>query len=593
MQKGLTWILSLLAVALFAFIYLYERKIPSSAERVSAPRLLPGIEPSKVVAIEITLAGGGVVRAEQTNGVWTLRQPLYRAEQSAIETFVTNVANMHRYDRLAQHEVALQGQKSFGLDPARATVQLETATNQVRFQVGGFAPLTNNIYLRLEPSNEVVLADADFLRSFPFSTNDWRSGDLLPMQEMAFDHVQIRAGQRMFELGKNPTNNLWQITKPIPARGDQNQIAALFDQLGKAQVEQFLADGNVNLERYGLQAPELEVDFTQGTNRLFTVEFGTPATNQTNQVHARLLGNTNIVTVNRDLLLFLKQPYKAFHDPRLIALNPKLLDRIAVQSFEKFILQRQPDGRWAIGDKSPIPADTDLINAFLRTMLGMRILDIVKEVPTDADLQSLGLQVPRISYSFYEELPNKAGITTNILYSEVSFGTNLNDKIYARRSDETPVYMTELAPLLEMPHYAMQMRERQIWNFSTNEVLRVTLKDGSRTNSATRSGGGWSSDALASAAIQEAIFRLSQLKVTRWVAKGEEAKRTAGVTSDSGMLEVELTTPTGTKVQQIQFGKEAPRHNMYGMEPAEGEALIFEFPGEIYHLLLQNLPAIK
>lgn len=593
MQKGLTWLLTFFALALFAFIYLYERKIPSSAERVTAPRLLPKIEPSKVVAIEIMLAGGGVVRAEQTNGVWTLRKPLYRAEQSAIETFVTNVANMHRYDRIAQHEVALQGQKSFGLEPARAIVQLETATNQVRFQVGGFAPLTNNIYLRLEPSNEVVLAEADFLRSFPFTTNDWRSDDLLPIQEMPFDHVRIRAGQRMFELGKNPTNNLWQITKPIPARGDQNQIAALFDQLGKAQVGQFLADGNVNLEPYGLQTPELEVDFTQGTNRLFTVEFGTPATNLTNQVHARLLGNTNIVTVSRELLLFLRQPYKAFHDPRLITLNPKLLDRIAVQSVEKFILQRQADGRWAIGDKNPIPADTDLINAFLRTMLGMRILDIVKEVPTDADLQTLGLQVPRISYTFYEELPNKAGITTNILYSEVSFGTNLTDKIYVRRSDETPVYLTELAPLLETPHYAIQMRERQIWNFPTNEVLRVTLKDASRTNSATRSGGGWSTDALASAAIQEGIFRLSQLKVMRWVAKGDDAKKTAGVTSDSTILEVELTTPSGTKVQRIHFGKEAPRHNMYGMEPTEGEPLIFEFPGEIYHLLLQNLPAIK
>jgi hypothetical protein len=33
-------------------------------------------------------------------------------------------------------------------------------------------------------------------------------------------------------------------------------------------------------------------------------------------------------------------------------------------------------------------------------MLSMRILDIAKEVPTEADLQTLGLLVPRVSYSF-------------------------------------------------------------------------------------------------------------------------------------------------------------------------------------------------
>ncbi len=593
MQKGLTWILTLFALALFAFIYLFERKIPSSAESVSAPRLLPGMEPGSIVAIEVTLGGGGVVRAEQTNGIWTLRRPLYPAQQSAIETFVTNVVKMRRYDRIAQHEVALQGQKSFGFDPARAIVQLETTTNRVRFEIGEIAPLTNNIYLRFEGSNDVVLAEANFLRSLPGTTNDWRSEDLLPLKQLPFDHVQVRAEQRLFELGKNPTNNLWQITKPIPARGDQNQITALFEQLGKAQVGQFIADGNVDLERYGLQSPVLDLEFTQGTNRLFSVQFGAATTNLTNQVYARLLGNTNLVTVNRDLVEYLKQPYKAFHDPRLITMNPKLLDRISVQSVEKFVLQRQMDGKWSIGDKDPILADSELINSFLRTILTMRILDIAKEVPTDADLQALGLQVPRISYSFYEEVPNKAGITTNILYSEVGFGTNLADRIYVRRSDETPVYVTELAPLLELPHYAVQMRDRQVWSFSTNDAVRVTLSSAGGTNSATRSGTGWTSDALASAAIQEAVFRLSQLKVMRWVSKGAEAKKMAGITPESSVLEVELQPSTGLKVLRILFGKEAPRHNIYGMEPTEGEPLIFEFPGEIYHLLLQNLPAIK
>lgn len=592
MQKSFAWILTFVAAALFAFIYFFERNVPSSAERSAAAKLL-ALQPANVQAVEVTLPGGGVVRAEQTNGVWTLAQPLYPAQQSLIETFITNVANLRRFDRIAQHEVALQGQKSFGLDPARATVRIETATNEIRFEIGGTAPLTNNIYLRLQPSAEVVLTQSDLLHSLPRTTNDWRSENLLPLARLPFDHVQVRSGQRVFELGKNPGSQLWQITKPIPARGDQTQITALFEELRKAQVGQFVADGVVDPERFGLQTPELELGLARGTNRLFTVEFGGPATNAPNHAYARLLGNTNIVTVSRDLVEVLKQPYKAFHDPRLITLNAAALDRIAVQSAEKFTLQRQPDGRWAVAGKDPVPVDPELLAAFLRTVLSLRILDIAKEVPTDADLQTLGLSVPRISFSFYEQLTNNAGITTNILFSEIGFGSNLVDRIYVRRSDETPVYLTQLAPLFELPHYAVQIRDRQIWNFATNQVVRVTLSGGAATNSATRTGSGWTADALASAAIEESIFRLSQLKVLRWVAKGAEAKKTAGITPESPMLEIELKTPAGSRFFRIHFGKEAPRHNIYGMEPTAGEPLVFEFPGEIYHLLLQNLPLIK
>jgi hypothetical protein len=185
------------------------------------------------------------------------------------------------------------------LEPARAAVWWKQPLTGCEFEIGGPAPLTKNIYLRVEPSSDVIMVQADLLQSLAQSTNDWRSEKLIPLGEMSFDHIQVRNGQRIFELGKNPTNNLWQITKPIPARGDQDQIASLFEQLGKAQVGRFVADGTVDLDRYNLQTPQIEVGFSQGANRVFTMEIGGNVTNETNQVYGRLLGTTNIVTFSR------------------------------------------------------------------------------------------------------------------------------------------------------------------------------------------------------------------------------------------------------------------------------------------------------
>jgi hypothetical protein len=593
MQKKLTWFLTGLALALFAFIYFVERKVPGTAERGTAPRILATVEAQDVTALEITLAGGGTVRAEQTNGTWFLTKPLYPAQQSAINTFVTNVVRLRSFDKLEQHDVVLQGQKSFGLEPPRATVQIETATNRYKLEIGGDAPFTNNIYVRLAPSAEVLLTEAQVLKSLPRTTNDWRSENLLQLATLPFDHLQLRVGQRVVELGRNPTNGAWQITKPIPARADQQQIAVLLDQIGRAQVGDFVADGVVDLERYGLQTPEVELGLSQGTNRLFTVQFGGSATNGTNQVFARLLGNTNLVTVSRELVDFLKQPYKAFHDPRLLTLeNLPALDRVGVKFLEEFAVQRQPDGRWRVESAGGFPADLELLGEFLSKMLALRILDIVKEVPTEADMQALGLQKPLARYSFYHRQTNASGTVTNVLSSELSFGTNTADRIYVSRSDETPIYITEFAKFLELPRFAYELRDRQIWNVSTANVVRVSLVSAAGTNTATRTGAAWTSEPLANEAIGEAVFRLSNLKALRWVAMGDERKRSLGIGPEGEILELEVKGENGTEVRRIPLGKLTMRRDVYAEHP-EIQTLIFEFPGEIYHLLKQNLPAAK
>ena len=591
MQKKLTWFLTFLALALFAFIFFFERKVPGTAERNVSPRLL-AIDPQEVTALEVTLASGGVVRAEQTNGTWFLTKPRYPAQQSIIEMFVTNIVQLRRFDKLRQHEVVMEGQKSFGLDPPRAIVQVETATNRYQFQIGGNAPLTNNIYVRMLPSTDVVLTQADLLQTLPQHTNDWRSRRLLQLARIPFDHLQVRTGQRLFELSQNPTNRAWQITRPIPARGDQYQIAALFDLIGRSQIGRFVADGPADLEQYGLQSPELEVGFNQGTNRTFTVEFGGNSTNETNHVFARVLGNTNLVTVPRELVDFLKQPYKAFHDPRLFTLNnPAALDRIDVNFLESFVLHRQ-EGRWMVGERDGFPADLELLGEFISKVLALRIVDIAREVPTEADLLALGLRKPTASYSFFERMTNAAGATTNALTATLAFGTNTADRIYVSRSDETPVYTTEFAKFLELPRSAFELRDRHIWSYATGSVARVSIASSAGTNTALRTGSNWSTDPLANEAISEGVFRLSNLKALRWVTKGEERKQSFGIVPGAEVLEVEVKTESGVEVWRIPLGKQTMRRDVYGEHP-KVPGLIFEFPGEIYHLLKQNLPAAK
>jgi hypothetical protein len=599
MQRNLTWSLFAGAVCLFALIYFFERKLPSSAERHQAKPVLPITSAADIQSIEVTLSPGALVRAEKTNGVWMLTEPRYPAKQVALDTFATNLVGLRAFDRVPPHEVKLQGEKSFGLAPPRAIVAVNSGTNTFELEIGGIAPITSNLYIRLPQSGEVVLAGTGLLETLPRGTNDWRTPALFQLSARDFDHIEVKAGQRSFELGRG-TNNAWQISKPVPARADQDRVLELLQGLRSVEVLGFVADSpGADLERFGLQSPEVEVSFSADTNRLYAIDFGQSPTNQTNVVFAMLIapGQTNVVLASRALAEYLKQPYTAYHDPRLVTIAAGALDRIVVHGREDFTLQRQPNGAWIIDDQTKTPLDPVLFSKFVTAAGSLRIVDIVKEVPTETDLKTFGFLPPVASYSFFQKLTNNTGVTTNILFTDLTFGHPRTDTIYVRRSDENPIYLTQLAYLVDLPKRAFELRDRKLWRFDTNALLQISISSGTNTNSVSRTAAGWSTsnDPIFNAQMEEIAFRLSRLEAQEWVDKGSKRLATFGINESSPTLTLELRDAKEDENYSLRFGRQTLRHDVYAAIRFAGdrEPTIFEFPGDTYQLMLQSLPFPK
>jgi hypothetical protein len=271
------------------------------------------------------------------------------------------------------------------------------------------------------------------------------------------------------------------------------------------------------------------------------------------------------------------------------------LDRITIQARDEFILQRQPQGNWIVDDKTKAPVDRELFNKFVAAASSLRILDIVKEVPTETDLKLLGFIPPIASYSFFQKLTNNAGLTTNILFTDVTFGRPQADTIHVRRSDENPVYLTQLASLVELPKRAFELRDRTIWRFSTNSIASITLSNASSTNTVIRGPGGWDNDTILSAQLDEIAFRLSHLDAQEWVDKGIQRLATFGVTDRSPTLTLEVRGAKSGESYSLHFGRETLRRDVYAAITFNGdtEPTVFEFPGDTYQLMLQALPFPK
>src|SRR5689334_25432416 len=91
MNPKSTWIWLSIAVALFAFIFFYERHTHQPAG--PPPKVLAGFRAAEVTGVQVLPKGQSTIFAEHTNGVWMLAGT-YPAQASRIESLLSALEHL-------------------------------------------------------------------------------------------------------------------------------------------------------------------------------------------------------------------------------------------------------------------------------------------------------------------------------------------------------------------------------------------------------------------------------------------------------------------------------------------------------------------
>ncbi len=599
-SKSTRWLL-ILAAGLFAYIFFFERHTPDTERRQElAARWLAPINLLTLNSIEVTPAGGAPIRVEATNLEWRLIEPLaYPAETRTIEGFVNTLNSLQKRAFISAQETLAQkdGLAAFGLKPATAAISLLNGTNRIELWVGARTIGSNQVYALRVGTPGVYVVDAALLDQLPDSPNAWRSRDLIDLRRVAYDRVEIRAGQRPALVFHRAPGQPWQLLRPMEARADNARLTDLIRRLEEARVRQFVSDAaSPDLDAFGLQPPESELALGSGSNDLFRVQFGKSPTNAPTLVNARLFGHTNIVLVDRELADRLQFSSTDFRDRRLVTFSPSTIERVEVRATENFVLQRQANQSWQI-NLGPItfPADPELVGGFLNNVNGLEIATFEKDVVTD--FSSYGLDPPRRRYTFVATPASLAPGNTNPIVAQIDFGTNSGPNVLARRTDEGSLYGLPQASLTRLPDAAYQLRDRHLWNFDSTNVTKVTITQAGRQRTLTPDAArAWSDtsgplDPIGAASLEETLYRLGQLRAEYWTAVGDEAWYRFGPTD--GERRVTIALAGGAKAEEltIEFGRLSPHGHCYASVWLEGKRVIFEFPGKLFLDVERDLAA--
>ncbi len=416
------------------------------------------------------------------------------------------------------------------------------------------------------------------------------------LRNLAFNRLEVHSGTRGFELQRD-TNKVWRLTKPQAFRADNSKIQYLLQQIELWPVNKFITDdSHVDLDRFGLHPPALELIFGQGTNDVLTTQFGSSPTNNPGSIYVRRMSHTNIVTAPREWLDLLRGSSTDFRDRRLLSLTRITnLDLVEVKSAEPFTLRRQTNGTWLALESTNTPVDARLVNDFLLNLAELEVVDFFKDVNTDQDYASHGLTNPALQYTLFSTVTNAGTAPTNEVIGQVGFGTNEGGAVFARRPDEDSIYKVSEVDLQRLPQALYQLRDRAIWNFASTNVISVTVEQGGGTRKLIRNPKGqWtfapgSQGIFNALSVEDAVHSLGQLRAERWVGRGpaDVAQFIPPELARSITLEVLLAGKTTSL--NITFGKLGPTRSPYATALIDGQQLVFIVPQAIYLDTLRDL----
>jgi hypothetical protein len=572
-----TWLWLLVAAGLFAAIFFYEkhghRPLPGTT------RVLPELKADAVTSVQVRPAAGHMIQAERTNGVWQLTEPsAYPAQKGSIEGLLTALEKLTPVTVITARELMgkTNADEEYGFATPQATITLQQPDFHALVQVGARTAPGDQVFVRVV--SDVYVVDAGILKYLPGSADDWRDTTLLDLKTLAFDHLSITNGAKIVQLVRGGTNEPWRMVYPLSARADNLKISEALRRLESLRVQQFVPDDvKGDLDAYGLQTPELELAFGLGTNPPTVVQFGKSPTNDTRLVYARRAGQNAVVTVASNLLAPWRENVNDFRDPYLLSLKaPPALTEVRGQ--ENFTLEQQTNGAWRVLPQG-FAADADLVKDVFSALNTQRIIEFI-DVVIEPDLPNYGLAAPTLRYSLMSGPAITPAGRTNPPIADLSFGTNQSGKVFARRADESFVYGITSNDFHRLPSAGWQLRDRTIWDFSTNDIARVIIHQQGKERQIKRNGpynwalitpGVLKNDL----AVEETVRCLCQLTASAWVAHGEHNRAAYGF-ADKG-FQITLELKSGDK-KTVEFGGEAPSGCPYAVVTLDDSPWIFEFP---------------
>lgn len=395
MRLGRLIALAFVVLGLFAFIWFYERKQPTTEElREREGKLFPLLQTDKVQTVRIRNTHGEFAFKKEGNS-WQLTSPVKDdANQWAVSGLLSQLANLKAERTLPRSEVTLA---DYGLEKPERWVEASDGSGRTfKVSFGSELPLGNTA-AALTDGSQVFLVSKWILSDLDKDLSGWRSNELLSFFTSDVNAVTVAGPAGRWAAAK--AGNSWQLTEPLSDLAEREEVEGVLSDLSGARIKEFL-DSAADLAALGLAAPRYTVTLVRKEGSPLTLAFGQERDKDgARQVACRR--GERVFWVDASATSHLAKELAAFRSAKLLQFSTWQVDKLELERGKEKVTVERKEGVWrsARGE-----VDSGLVFSRLNTLSELKVLAFDQPEPTGEPLgkvRMVGQEGLDVTASFY------------------------------------------------------------------------------------------------------------------------------------------------------------------------------------------------
>lgn len=512
MRTKVTLVLVFLNVALFFFIFKFERGWRTEQASLEARRRVLGAETADIQGLRISGPTVTTINLVKQGDNWSLTEPIeWPANPHAVSRIINELQFLEHETSFSVADLAKNNQSlaDYGLDHPRLTLEFTTGSstesaNHVTLQIGDETKVGNRLYILSPDGQRVHVVNLSLARSLNLPIEELRADNIfsIPVFEARSLNLQNPANLRVRI--RREGSNRWAFEAPIIARANRVDVELAINALNALRVNKFLPAGTT------LDNPANNAGMRitlEGNNRRETLilgsEVGTtaipaaatdansPAVQRPDiEFNAMLEGKATAFTVTVPAVLVdkLRNAQEALRETHILDFETSAVTALTLSAPNQsdLTLQQLEGGNganWQIvrrdGQQSPQvqPADATVVQGLLETLRRLSAQKFVSDAPSDADLENWGFNRPEREVT----LTLGTGANARTIKLQIGLPTTRDGHAYARLDSARFVYLVDESIIEQTKPDALAYRQRllrELPSAARFSALKITdLKD--------------------------------------------------------------------------------------------------------------------
>jgi hypothetical protein len=501
MRSKVTLVLLFLNVALFFFIFYFERDWRIERASQEARRRVLGPEASNIRSLEVTGSSpGSSFSLERRGDAWFLTKPVeWPANPNAVSRILNELQFLEHETSFSTRDLEKNGQKlaDYGLDQPRLTLSFNSGdegtpgapdSRTTVLRIGDTTKVGDHLYLLSSDGEKIhvvgrSLADAlsvpfDQLRSDVIFTIQVFEAQSLNLQTAAPSSVRVR-------LDRDRQSGRWLFRTPVNARAGKNATELAINALDALRVKSFvLQNPPATLPS---ASPLLRVTI-EGNNRHETLFVGA-RTGTGDDYFAQLEDRRAVFTVSipPTLMETLRNAADDLRDRHILDFDETAVTSIALSALNQpeLALQRLESAagghgaEWQIIRRGgaqasqALAADSTAVQRLLDQLETLSAIRFQSDAPTNADIEDWGFNRPE-----REVILTLSGTPATQVTLQIGLPTKRENVAYARIAGLPTVYAVEPDILRDTSASPLAWRDRLLSSLPASaRITSLTLSN--------------------------------------------------------------------------------------------------------------------